>query len=140
DRIFGDEAFWRDANRRWFESGTAFKEFDKLVGNPSKTFQEWVAHPRIDDYWDSYNPTAEQYAKLSLPILSITGSYDGDQLGALEHYRQHMKHGSEQAKAQHYLIIGPWNHSGTRTPEAEFGGLKFGPGSLVDLPKLHMEW
>ncbi|WP_331069598.1 CocE/NonD family hydrolase [Steroidobacter sp.] len=140
ERIFGDETFWRDANRRWFESGSPFKEFDTLVGNPSKTFQEWVAHPQVDDYWDSYNPTAEQYAKLSLPILSITGSYDGDQLGALEHYRQHMKHGTEAAKAQHYLVIGPWNHAGTRTPEAEFGGLKFGPASLVDLPKLHLEW
>jgi putative CocE/NonD family hydrolase len=140
ERIFGDEAFWRDVNRRWFESGTPFKELDTLVGNPSKTFQEWVAHPYVDEYWDSYNPTAEQYARLSLPILTITGSYDGDQPGAIAHYRQHMKHGSEQAKAQHYLVIGPWDHAGTRTPQAEFGGLKFGPASLVDLGKLHLDW
>lgn len=138
--IFGDMAFWGAVNRQWFESGRPFKELDTLLGNPSPIFQEWLAHPQLDDYWDSYNPTSEQYAKLSLPILTITGSYDGDQPGALEHYRQHMKHGNAEAKARHYLVIGPWDHAGTRTPQAEFGGLTFGPASLVDLPKLHLDW
>jgi uncharacterized protein len=140
DRIFGDDEFWRARNREWFESGAPFKEFDTLLGNPSSTFQEWLAHPMLDAYWDSYNPTAEQYAKLSIPILTITGSYDGDQPGALEHYRQHMKVASAEARARHYLVIGPWDHAGTRTPQAQVGGLTFGPASLVDLPKLHLEW
>jgi putative CocE/NonD family hydrolase len=38
------------------------------------------------------------------------------------------------------LIIGPWDHAGTRTPQAEVGGVKFGPDSLVDLPNLHVQW
>lgn len=29
---------------------------------------------------------------------------------------------------------------GTRTPNAEFGGLKVGEASLLDLNKLHKEW
>ena len=140
DRIFADEAFWRAVNRQWFESGKPFKDLDTQLGNPSATFQEWLAHPQVDEYWDSYNPTADQYAKLSLPILTITGSYDDDQPGALEHYRQHMKHGSADARARHYLVIGPWDHAGTRTPQAQFGGLTFGQASLVDLPKLHLDW
>jgi putative CocE/NonD family hydrolase len=141
DKIFGDYGFWVAKNREWLESGRPFKEFDKLViGQSHATFQEWIAHPHVDEYWDSYNPTAEEYAKLSLPILTITGSYDGDQPGALTHYREHMKHASPEARARHYLVIGPWDHAGTRTPQAEFGGLEFGPESLVDLPKLHLEW
>jgi hypothetical protein len=140
DRIFGDDEFWRARNRQWFESGAPFKEFDTLLGNPSATFQEWLAHPMLDAYWDSYNPTAGQYAKLSLPILTITGSYDGDQPGALEHYRRHMQAASAEARARHYLVIGPWDHAGTRTPQPQFGGLTFGPASLVDLPKLHLDW
>jgi putative CocE/NonD family hydrolase len=140
DRIFGDDGFWRAKNREWFESGAPFKQFDEIVGNPLPTFQEWLAHPSVDAYWDSYNPTAEQYAKLSIPILTITGSYDGDQPGAMEHYRQYMKNASAEGRARHYLVIGPWDHAGTRTPQAEFGGLKFGPASLVDLPKLHLDW
>lgn len=140
DRIFGDDAFWRGTNAAWFESGAPFKELDTQLGNPSRTFQEWLAHPQVDEYWDSYNPTADQYAKLSLPILTITGSYDGDQPGALEHYRNHMKHATPEARARHFLIIGPWDHAGTRTPQAQFGGLTFGPASLVDLPQLHLDW
>ena len=140
DRIFGDTEFWKSTYRRWFESGRPFKDFDVMLGNPSPIFQEWLAHPHPDAYWDTYNPTAEQYAKLSIPILTITGSYDDDQPGALAHYRQYMRNASPEGRARHYLVIGPWDHAGTRTPKAEFGGLSFGEASLVDLPKLHLDW
>ena len=140
DRIFGDTEFWQSTYRRWFESGRPFKDFDVMLGNPSPIFQEWLAHPHPDAYWDTYNPTAEQYARLSIPILTITGSYDDDQPGALTHYREYMKNASPEARARHYLVIGPWDHAGTRTPKAEFGGLSFGEASLVDLPKLHLDW
>jgi uncharacterized protein len=140
DRLFRDDAFWLAQNRRWFESGRPFKDIDGMLGNPSPIFQEWVSHPHADEYWDGYNPTAEDYARLSIPILTITGSHDADQPGALTHYREYMKHASAEGRARHYLVIGPWDHAGTRTPQAQFGGLSFGPASLVDLPKLHLDW
>ena len=56
------------------------------------------------------------------------------------HYRQHMKYASAAGGALHYLVIGPWDHAGTRTPQTEFVGVKVGPASLVDLPRLHHEW
>ena len=77
---------------------------------------------------------------MNLPILTITGSYDDDQPGALEHYNQHMRHASPEVRSQHYLIIGPWDHAGTRTPKLAFGGARFGTASLLDLPRLHAEW
>ncbi len=140
DHIFGDDPFWVAKFRQWYESGSAFTKLDAVVGSESPTFQEWVAHPQAEAYWDRYNPTAEQYSKLSIPILTITGSHDGDQPGALTHYREYMKHASPEARARHYLVIGPWDHAGTRTPNAHVGGLTFGPASLVDLPKLHLDW
>ena len=140
DKLFGDSAFWNAKFRAWFESGAPFKDIDMLVGAPSAIFQRWVQHPHPDAFWDAYNPTAEQYARLSIPILTITGSYDGDQPGALAHYREYMKNASAEGRARHYLIIGPWDHAATRTPRAEIGGLKFAPASLVDLPQLHLEW
>jgi len=140
DKIFGDSAFWAAKYRQWFEAGTPFAQLDTLVGNPSPIFQEWVAHPHVDAYWDSYNPTAQQYAKLSIPILTITGSYDDDQPGALAHYREHWKNASSAMRAKHYLVIGPWDHAGTRTPTQAVGGVAFGPASMVDLPQLHLDW
>lgn len=138
DRLFfHSELYWGAQFREWFESGTPFQRIDEFLGNPSASFQEWISHPEVDSYWENFNPTPQQYAALSMPILTITGSYDDDQPGALMHYRQHLRHAPA---GTHYLVIGPWDHFGTRTPTQEFCGLKFGPESLVDLPKLHREW
>lgn len=140
ERIYADQPFWKEKFRQWRASGAPLSDFDRMVGFPSPLFQRWLQHPYPDAYWDEYNPTAEQYRRLSLPILTITGSYDANQPGALTHYRRYMESASPQARARHFLVIGPWDHAGTRTPKAEFGGLKFGPSSLVDLPQLHLDW
>src|ERR1051326_6024501 len=140
DGIFGDDAFWVGRFRRWIEAGASFRKLDSFIGNPSPVFQEWVNHPALDAYWDAYNPTSEQYGKLDLPILTITGMYDDAQAGALGHYRRHMAQASPAARARHFLVIGPWDHPGTRTPKQEFMGMTFGAAILVDLPKLHLDW
>jgi hypothetical protein len=140
ERIFGDSAFWAAKFKELYVGHRAFKDLDSIVGTPSPIFQSWIAHPMLDAYWDSFNPTAEQYAKIDMPILSVTGQYDGDQPGAMTHYRLSMANASPHAKAQHYLIIGPWDHPGTRTPKADVGGLTFGKASLLDMNKLHKDW
>lgn len=140
DRVFADQSYWSQRFRRWLQSGTSFATLDRYFGNASPVFQEWLAHPHRDAYWDSYNPTAQQYARIDIPVLTITGIYDGDQPGALAHYREHMANTTAEGRARHYLVIGPWDHAGTRIPTAECGGLKFGPASLVDLRALHLQW
>src|SRR5581483_1287809 len=122
------------------ERGARFRELDQSVGNPSAIFQRWIAHPAQDAFWDAFNPTAEEYREIDLPILTITGIYDGDQPGALKHYREHLKHASAHARGRHYLIIGPWDHAGTRAPKLEFAGVTVGPQSLLDLGELHRQW
>lgn len=139
-KLFADESFWSMFYRRWHESGSAFCELDALLGARLPIFQEWISHPEPDGYWSAYNPTAEQYARIDIPILTITGSYDDDQPGALEHYKRHMQHATPAARARHYLIMGPWDHAGTSTPARDFGGITVGAASLVDLPKLLCDW
>ncbi|MEP7097136.1 MAG: CocE/NonD family hydrolase [Dokdonella sp.] len=140
ENIFSDSTYWAAQFRRWYEAHAPFNELDRYVGNPSPIFQTWISHPMQDAYWDSFSPDVEQEAKIALPILSICGQYDGDQPGALAYYDDHMKFGSAAAKARHYLVIGPWDHAGTRTPKADVGGLKFGPASLLDMNALHKAW
>ena len=137
---YGNNAFWVVKSREMYRTHSAFENYDKVIGNPSPVFQKWLQHPTPDAYWDTMVPSPEQYGKLSLHILTITGHYDGDQPGALTFYRRHMQYGSAEAKANHYLIIGPWDHPGTRSPKTEMGGLKFAPGSALDLNELHAEW
>lgn len=140
EKTFGNDTFWNQKAKEMYKAHSAFAEYDKLVGNPSPIFQKWLQHPTSDAYYDAMAPSPEQYKKLSLPILTITGHYDGDQPGAFTFYNRHMQYGSAEAKANHYLIIGPWDHAGTRTPKTEMGGLKFAAASALDLNKLHREW
>jgi len=139
-RSSSDESLWKEKYRSWFESGRSIRDVDVVFGNPSNTFQEWLGHPELGPYWDSYNPTERAYSQLHIPILTITGAYDGDQPGALEHYRRHMRHATRDARARHFLVIGPWNHVGCALPCAEFEGLKIGAAGVLDMYDLHVEW
>ena len=140
DNLFGDDSFWKSKLTERYIKDLPFLSMDSLVGNPNKSFQKWTSHPLIDDYIKSFNPSPEQYAKMHYPILTITGDYDGDQPGALDFYRTFMQYAPADAKGKHYLIIGPWDHPGTRTPKKELGGLVFGDASLVDMNDLHRQW
>jgi uncharacterized protein len=140
DNLFGDQKFWRTKFLDAYKKHLPFKSLDSFVGNPSVNFQRILKHPTADAYYDAMLPTREQFQKIALPILTITGQYDGDELGALTYYRDHLANGSSQARAKHFLIIGPWDHAGTRTPKDEVGGVKFGPGAIVDLNDLHRQW
>jgi len=137
---FADDALWLKGFRKWLESGRSFRELDRLVGEPSRTFQEYLDHPEQGAYWDAFNPSAADYRSIDLPILTLTGIYDGDQLGALEHYRQHMRHGTRAAREKHLLVIGPWNHTGCTLPSGEQDGIKIGTAGVLDLYQLHAQW
>jgi uncharacterized protein len=138
--LFGDQKFWRTKFLEAYKKHIPFKSLDSFVGNPSIDFQRILKHPTIDAYYDAMVPTSEQFQKISLPILTITGQYDGDELGALSYYRDHLANSSSEVRAKHFLVIGPWDHAGTRTPTAEVGGVKFGPASVIDLNDLHRQW
>ena len=138
--FFTDDKMWKPWEELLFRGVQPFAALDRLAGNPSETFQKWLAHPSYDAYWRGIAPSPEDYAKIRIPILTITGHYDGDQPGALHYYDGHMRHGQKQTTAQHYLVIGPWDHAGTRTPKPVVGGLELGPDSLVDVMDLHKQW
>ncbi|MGC1482665.1 MAG: CocE/NonD family hydrolase [Candidatus Acidiferrum sp.] len=140
EKLFGDSSFWEAKTREYYDGHLAFQEFDRIAGNPSAVFQKWMQNPVPDTYYDLMVPSSGQYKRIQIPILTITGDYDGDQPGAFTYYKNHMKYGTPEAKENHYLIIGPWDHAGTRTPKREVGGLKFGEASVLDLNKLHTEW
>jgi len=138
--LFADSKFWRTKFLDAYKKHIAFSTLDSFVGNPSQNFQRILKHPTADAYYDAMVPTSEQFKKMSLPILTITGQYDGDEPGAMSYHRDHTANASPEARAKHFLIIGPWDHPGTRTPTDEVGGVKFGPAAIVDLNDLHRQW
>ncbi len=138
--LFGDQKFWRTKFLDAYKKHIPFKDLDSFVGNPSANFQRILKHPMADAYYDAMVPTIDQFKKITLPILTITGQYDGDELGALTFYRDHIANASSETRPKHFLIIGPWDHAGTRTPTDEVAGIKFGSAAIVDLNDLHRQW
>ena len=131
EKLFGDGAFWGAKSREYYDKHLAFQEYDRLVGNPSAVFQKWVQNPVPGTYYDLMVPSSGQYKRIQIPILTITGDYDGDQPGAFTYYKAHMKYGTAEAKEKHFLIIGPWDHAGTRTPEAGCGRVEIWRGECL---------
>ena len=138
--LFGADTFWKQKFGEMYTGHRPFNTLDQITGNGTTVFQKWMQHPSFDSFWQAMAPTPEQYAKINVPILTITGHNDADQVGAMSYYREIMKYGNAEAKAKHYLIIGPWDHPGTRTPRKEVGGLVFGEASVLDMNDLHRQW
>jgi putative CocE/NonD family hydrolase len=138
--LFELSSFWRNASWELASSGRPFRDLEDITGVKGTVFRTWLAHPREDAFWQAITPRPAHYAKLRIPILTITGHYDGDQLGALTYYDRHMAYGAKDVTARHWLVIGPWDHGGTRRPKAEIGGVNFGPGVVMSMEELHKAW
>jgi uncharacterized protein len=138
--LFADQKFWRTKFLDAYKKHIPFKSLDSFVGNPSVNFQRILKHPIVDAYYDAMVPAREQFQKITHPVLTITAQYDGDELGALSYYRDHLANSSSEVRSKHFLVIGPWDHAGTRTPTDEVGGVKFGSAAVIDLNNLHRQW
>ncbi|MCF8272686.1 MAG: CocE/NonD family hydrolase [Flavobacteriaceae bacterium] len=103
---------WSNLENKWFESGKPFNKMDSIDGTPNKLFQEWVSHPSYDSYWQSMIPYKDDFAHIDIPILTTTGYYDDGQRGAMYYYLEHLKY---NPKAEHYLLIGPYDHWGAQS-------------------------
>lgn len=138
--FFNDAPFWKTKYLEMYTSHLPFTSLGKLVGNESLVFRKFLDHPAYDGFWKSMNPTQDEFRKMNLPVLTITGHYDDDQLGNMSHYRNFMSSVTAEVKSRTFLVIGPWDHAGTRTPQRELGGLTFAPAGVPDMNDLHVQW
>lgn len=138
--LFGDADHWTRRFVEHYRNHRPFAELAPLAGANEDVFLEWLQHPAYDDYWRAYNPKPAEYRAIDLPILTVTGYFDGDQPGAMRYYREHMEHGTASARERHYLLVGPWDHPGTRHPQREVGGLRFPENSILDMDQLQIDW
>jgi predicted acyl esterase len=97
--MMDDSKFWISKFQQMYQHHRPYKELDRIVGNDSTCFQTWVQHPHPDEYWDRMVLSPGQYDRITQPILTITGHYDGDQLGAFEYYHRHMAQLHRQRQA-----------------------------------------
>ncbi|HET6253427.1 MAG TPA: CocE/NonD family hydrolase [Puia sp.] len=103
----GPQAHWDSVALRSYTSGVAYRALDSLEGHPNAEYQELLRHPAFDSYWKNMIPTGTEFAKINIPVLTITGYYDDDQRGAFYYFDQHHRYNPH---AEHYLLIGPYDH------------------------------
>ncbi|WP_444996318.1 CocE/NonD family hydrolase [Aliikangiella sp. IMCC44359] len=129
---------WYQVNKQWFESGRPYREFDQLEGKKNPWFQKWLKHPDVDQYWQSMVPFEKDYQNINIPILSLTGYYDDGQISALYYLNQHYQYNK---KANHYLIIGPYDHFGAQVlPEERLRGYQLDTVAHINMTQITFDW
>jgi putative CocE/NonD family hydrolase len=137
---FTDIEYWNQIYMYFFSGKLPYSKMIEAAGIKSDDFQKWLKHPLFDDYWKSILPSEKDFKQFNIPILTITGYYDDDQLGAMYYYSNFMKYANPSARDNHYLLLGPWDHSGTRRPQKELGELRFEQNAVLDMNKLQLDW
>lgn len=135
---FNNEEKWKQLFIKWYTLGLPFKKLDSLEGRKMPLFQRWLAHPSFDQYWQHTIPVAEDFKKIDIPILSITGYFDDDQRGAMHYYEEHQKWNPE---SNHYLFIGPFDHYGAQSmPSVIVNGYTIDSVASVNISELIWDW
>ncbi|MCF0055250.1 CocE/NonD family hydrolase [Dyadobacter sp. CY356] len=138
EAVNNDNARWRRMRSKWWESGAAYNRIDSIDGTDNPWLQKWLSHPDYDDYWQSMVPYKKDFKNINIPVLTITGYYDDGQVSALEYLREHYKF---NPGAEHYLIIGPYDHFGAqRGGSADLRGYKVDSLALINTRQITFQW
>lgn len=137
-KLFSDEQKWLSLYNSYYKSGAAFNTLDSIYGEANPIFQEWLKHPSFDDFWKSRMPNQQDFAKIDIPILTITGYFDADQRGAMYYFNEHNKYNKN---ADHYIIIGPYGHAGIVTGVSEnYKGYAIDPVAKISTEDISYQW
>lgn len=136
--IYFDNKRWDELKEHWYQSGRAFRDIDKVDGKDNPWLQKWLSHPLYDHYWQQMVPYQQDYENINIPVLSITGYYDDGQISALHYLNEHYRYNK---KANHYLLIGPYDHFGAQAqPAAVLRGYKIDPVAQINMTDITFQW
>ncbi|HEV8538512.1 MAG TPA: CocE/NonD family hydrolase, partial [Bacteroidota bacterium] len=139
NETYFDRNRWNSLNDKWYASGKSYRNIDSIDGAPNKWLQRWLQHPDYDKYWQDLVPYRNEFAAINIPVLTITGYYDDGQQSALHYLKEHYKYNNN---AEHYLLIGPYDHSGaqsTRKPST-LRGYAIDSVAQMDTPEITFQW
>jgi putative CocE/NonD family hydrolase len=133
-----DEAAWRALDQAWYTSGKSYRELARMAGEHAPVFNRWLSHPSFDQYWQSLGPDRAEFAKIGIPVLSITGYYAANALGTLHYFNAHHH---DDPRSNHTLLIGPYEDgAASRNPSPVLRGYRLDAGAPIDLRELRYQW
>jgi len=139
EKTYSDPQRWESLQNNWYASGKSYREIDKVDGTPNKLLQRWLQHPGYDKYWQDMVPYEVEFARINIPVLSITGYFDDGQISALHYLKEHYKYNKN---ANHYLLIGPYDHFGAQKSRKDpvLRGYAIDSVAQFDTPEITFQW
>lgn len=145
NETYGDYARWQKLDRAYYVGGQPYRDLDKIDGKPNPIWDEWISHPTYDSYWQARVPYKKEFANIDIPILTTAGYYYGGPGACAYYYREHTKYDSH---ADHYLLIGPWDHPGAQHGVfgllgqvfSNMGGWQMDPVARLNLELTKYQW
>ena len=139
NETYNNRARWDSLNDKWYASGKPYRQYDSVDGEPNKWLQRWLQHPSYDKYWQDMVPFQQDFANINIPVLTFTGYYDDGQILALHYLREHYKYNKN---ADHYLLIGPWDHFGSQRSRNDrvLRDYTIDPVAQIDTPEITFQW
>jgi hypothetical protein len=136
---YGDTERWQELPWKWYRSGRPYREIDQVDGQPNPWLQRWLQHPDYDAYWRDMTAHGTDYDQLNIPILAIDGYFDDGQNDAVRRLQEHYQ---RRPKAEHYLVIGPYDHfgSGMAVKPKVLRSYTIDPVAQLDTPALMFQW
>lgn len=139
DKTNGDQERWNRLNSFWYQSGKSYRDIDKVDGVPNTVLQRQLLHPAFDRYWQAMTPYQSEFSRIRIPVLQITGYFDPAQIAAAYYLAEHYKYNKQ---AEHYLIIGPYDHFGAQAAEKPsfVNGYAIDPVAQFNTPEITYQW
>lgn len=144
DRFMGDRALfdrnrWSSLLENWFVGGRPLREIDAIDGTPNEILQRQMRHPSFDAYWQAMQPYGKEFARIRIPVLTLTGYFDDARAVAVNYLVDHYRYAKN---AEHYLVIGPWAHleNLSTRKSAEVNGYAIDAAGNVDTWALVFQW
>jgi putative CocE/NonD family hydrolase len=105
---------------------------DAVWGRNIPFYDSWVKRDKPSDY-PGFNYMRE-IEKVRLPVLMISGWFDGDGIGTKLNWEAQRKGGNPNR----WLIYGPWHH--VFNSSTSIGDVDFGPSSVLELDSVYLRF
>lgn len=110
------------------------------VGKYSPGYFDLLAHPSYDRFWETFD-VAAKHTQFQVPAYHLTGWYDSLLNGTLANFAGlRDRAGSEHARRNQRLIVGPWTHARPSASTRAIGDVDFGADAGFDSEGLLVRW
>jgi putative CocE/NonD family hydrolase len=130
------ERAWASLPAQFLE--TPFGAHPAIHGEGLSTYvRDWIAHTGPGEFWSRMD-ISKTLGEVTVPALHVSGWYDTYLKGTIDGFRAMTAGtGSEHARANQYLLAGPWVHIPWG---ARIGAQDFGAGAELDTDALLLRW